>query len=153
MLEQEILGKLKDSGKTLAVAESCTGGLIGARITSVSGSSVCFLGGIISYSNDIKEKLLGVPGEMLARHGAVSEQVAGAMAEGVQRETGSDFAISVTGIAGPEGGTEQKPVGLVYIGLAGAGDTVVRRFVFEGDRTTVRQSAVEAALTMLLNVL
>lgn len=153
MLEQEIVEKLTVSGKTLAVAESCTGGLLGARITSVSGSSACFLGGVISYSNEVKEGLLGVPGALIATHGAVSEPVAMAMAEGVRRRTGADFALSITGIAGPDGGTAAKPVGLVYIGLAGGGDTVVRRFVFGGDRSTVRKSAVEEALTVLLSVL
>jgi len=153
MLEQEIVGKLKSLGRTLAVAESCTGGLLGARITSVSGSSECFLGGVISYSNRLKEKLLGVPAGMLAEHGAVSEPVAMAMAEGVRRATGADFALSITGIAGPDGGTASKPVGLVYIGLAGSGDTMVKRLVFEGDRSTVRQSAAEEALTMLLRIL
>lgn len=153
MLEREIVEKLTSSGRTFAVAESCTGGMIGALITSVSGSSVCFMGGIISYSNELKEKLVGVPNGLLVEHGAVSEPVAKAMAEGVCRAANTDFGISVTGIAGPEGGTDEKPVGLVYIGLAGNGDTVVRRFVFDGDRSAVRESAVKEALAMLLNAL
>lgn len=153
MLEQKIVERLRASGKTLAVAESCTGGMIGSRITSVSGSSACFYGGIISYSNELKEQLLGVPRAIFVAHGAVSEQVAEAMAEGAIRVTGSDFAVSVTGIAGPGGGTAEKPVGLVYIGLAGSGDTMVRMFVFDGDRKAVRQSATEQALAMLLDVL
>jgi nicotinamide-nucleotide amidase len=111
------------------------------------------MGGIISYSNVLKEKLLGVPGAVLAENGAVSEPVAKAMAEGACRAANADFGISVTGIAGPEGGTEEKPVGLVYIGLAGGGDTVIRRFVFDGDRSKVRESAAKEALTMRLNVL
>jgi PncC family amidohydrolase len=153
MIEKEIVGKLALSGKKLAVAESCTGGLLGARITGVSGSSACFLGGVISYSNELKERLLGVPAKVLVEHGAVSEQAARAMAEGALRAARADFALSVTGIAGPDGGTPSKPVGLVYIGLAGSGDTVVRRYVFAGDRSAVRKSAVEEALALLLSVL
>jgi len=150
MLEQEIIRKLTGLKKMLAVAESCTGGLVGARITSVSGSSACFAGGIISYSNSLKERLLGVPGDMLAKYGAVSDPVARQMAEGACAAAKADIALSVTGIAGPEGGTPEKPVGLVYIGLAGCGDTVVRRFVFDGDRNTVRQMAADAALGLLM---
>ncbi len=153
MLEQEIVERLVSSAKTLAVAESCTGGMIGARITSVSGSSACFKGGVISYANELKEGLLGVSPDLLAAHGAVSEQVARAMAEGACRAANADFGVSVTGIAGPGGGTPEKPVGLVYIGLAGRGQTVVRRSVFDGDRSTVRERAVNEALTLLLNAL
>lgn len=153
MLEQKIVERLRAAGKTLAVAESCTGGLIGAAITSVSGSSECFIGGVISYSNELKEKLLGVDRSLLQRHGAVSEEVAAAMAVGVSRTTGADYSLSITGIAGPGGGTDEKPVGLVYIGLAGADETVIRRFVFEGNRSAVRSSAVEEALKLLLESL
>lgn len=153
MIEQEIVEKLTQAGKMLAVAESCTGGMLGAAITSVSGSSACFAGGIISYSNEIKHKLLGVESAMLEQYGAVSDPVAGAMAEGVCAVTGADVGVSITGIAGPGGGTDQKPVGLVHIGLAGGGDTVVRRFVLEGNRDDVRSSAVEEAMKMLLDIL
>ncbi len=150
MLEQKIVERLRAAGKTLAVAESCTGGLIGGRITSVSGSSECFAGGIISYSNELKEKLLGVERSLLEEHGAVSEEVAAAMAVGVILTTGADYSLSITGIAGPGGGTDKKPVGLVYIGLAGGAETVIRRFLLEGDRNAVRESAVEEALKLLL---
>ena len=153
MLERKIVEGLLAAGKTVAVAESCTGGLIGGRITSVGGSSACFVGGIISYSNELKEKLLGVGHDLLVEHGAVSEPVAKAMAEGVIGATKADYSISITGIAGPDGGTDEKPVGLVYIGLAGAGDTVVRRFVFEGNRNAVRAGAIQEALSLLLTVL
>ncbi len=153
MLEQKIVKSLVAAEKKLAVAESCTGGMLGATITSVSGSSECFVGGVISYSNEIKHKLLGVESAMLEQYGAVSEPVAGAMAEGVCAATGADVGVSLTGIAGPGGGTDEKPVGLVYIGLAGSANTVVRKFVFKGDRNAVRQSAVEEALKLLLATL
>ena len=108
---------LRGRGLTLAVAESCTGGLLGARLTERPGSSDYFLGGVISYANEVKMGLLGVPAGMLAQYGAVSEEVAGAMAAGARAATGADYALAVSGVAGPDGGTPDKPVGLVYVGL------------------------------------
>src|SRR5699024_6603040 len=119
-LEQVVVEELKQRGLTLATAESCTGGLIGKRITDIPGSSACYVGGVISYSNDVKMQLLGVKQQTLSQYGAVSEQTACEMAEGVRRCTGADIGLSTTGVAGPDGGTEEKPVGLVYIGLSTA---------------------------------
>ena len=134
---------------TVAVAESCTGGLISAVITEVAGSSGYFLGGVVSYSNAAKEAFLDVPGELLEQHGAVSREVASAMAAGARARFGADLALSVTGIAGPDGGTLQKPVGLVYLGIATADGVRSLRQRFRGDRTTVRESAAREALGLL----
>jgi len=120
-LASVVLERLRRRGETLAVAESCTGGGLGTALAAVPGASDVFLGGVIAYANSLKEGLLGVPPELLAEHGAVSDPVAIAMAEGVRRRTGSDWALSVTGIAGPGGGSATKPVGLVHLGLAGPG--------------------------------
>jgi nicotinamide-nucleotide amidase len=120
-LASVVLERLRRRGETLAVAESCSGGGLGAALAAVPGASDVFLGGVIAYANSLKEGLLGVPAELLAEHGAVSDPVAIAMAEGVRRRTGSDWALSVTGIAGPGGGSAAKPVGLVHLGLAGPG--------------------------------
>jgi nicotinamide-nucleotide amidase len=148
-----VAGELRGQGLHLAVAESCTGGMLGARITGRPGSSDYFAGGVISYSNQAKMDLLGVPPGMLAQYGAVSEEVAGAMAEGARASLGTDYALSITGIAGPDGGTPQKPVGLVYLGCAGPGGTSVRRNVFPGDRETVRIFSATAALHLLRDAL
>ena len=136
----------------LAVAESCTGGMLGERITTIPGSSDVFLGGVIAYDNDVKKKLLGVRTEDLERHGAVSEEVALQMASGVRERTGADVGVSVTGIAGPGGGTAEKPVGLVWIAINGSG-TKARRFHVGGDRTEIRQRAAQAALEMVRRTL
>jgi nicotinamide-nucleotide amidase len=153
-LEVVVGRQLRAQGLTLAVAESCTGGLLGGRITSIAGSSDYFLGGIISYSNAIKEGLLGVPFATLAAHGAVSPQTARAMAAGVLRATGADLGVSITGIAGPDGGTADKPVGLVYIGLAGKKLSPRDcQYNFWGDRPTIRTRAVQEALALLYTVL
>ena len=133
----------------LAVAESCTGGLLGARLTERPGSSDYFLGGVISYANEVKSVLLGVPPGMLAQCGAVSEEVAGAMAEGVRAATSADYALAVSGVAGPDGGTPEKPVGLVYAACSGPGHTKVVCNVFPGNRASVREYAVSAALHLL----
>lgn len=147
---EEVVGELlKWRGYTVATAESCTGGLIAGRITEVPGSSEYFLEGVVSYSNEAKVALLGVPKEMIEEHGAVSEPVAKAMAEGIRRRAGSTFGISVTGIAGPGGGTEEKPVGLVYLALADDAATAVRRVIFPGDRQFIRTLTVNAALDLL----
>jgi nicotinamide-nucleotide amidase len=148
-LEQAVVQSLIEAGQSLAVAESCTGGLLGHRITSVSGSSEVFLGGVISYSNALKEALLGVPRSVLETHGAVSEPTARAMAEGVRQRLGSWWGVGITGIAGPSGGTPEKPVGLVYIGVSDPTATVVRSQVFPGDRATVKYRATQYALWLL----
>jgi PncC family amidohydrolase len=151
LLEEEIIGLLVESGKMLAVAESCTGGLIGHRLTQVSGSSAAFLGGVIAYHNSVKEKTLGVPADMLEREGAVSEATALAMAEGVRRLLGADIGLAVTGIAGPTGGTEDKPVGLTYIALSAAPDVFIcERHLWRGERAENKDSSATAALSLLL---
>jgi nicotinamide-nucleotide amidase len=136
----------------LAVAESCTGGMLGERITSVPGSSDVFLGGVIAYHNDVKKTLLGVREEELERYGAVSEEVALQMAAGVRERTGADVGVSVTGIAGPGGGTPEKPVGLVWIAIHSS-DAKARRFHVVGDRAEIRQRAAQAALEMVRRTL
>lgn len=148
-MESEIGRLLKKRRRTLATAESCTGGGIAERVTRVPGSSDYFLGGVVSYANTLKESALGVPRETLKLHGAVSSQTARAMAEGVKRLTGSDYALSVTGIAGPSGGSRNKPVGLVYLGLSGPKGTKVSRFLFSGGRAAVQSKAAQAALNLL----
>lgn len=149
MLEERVGELLRQKRMTLAVAESCTGGLLGMRITEVPGSSDYFRGGIIAYSNAVKEKVLGVPREILEKHGAVSPECARAMAEGARRVCGADLALAITGIAGPTGGTPEKPVGLVYIALAHPEGVEVERHEFRGSRQGVRWSASEAALELL----
>ncbi len=136
----------------LAVAESCTGGMLGERLTSVPGSSDVFLGGVIAYHNDVKKQLLGVRAEDLERYGAVSEEVALQMAAGVRESTAADVGVSVTGIAGPGGGTPEKPVGLVWIAIDGS-DAKARRFHVAGDRAEIRQRAAQAALEMVRRTL
>lgn len=140
---------LKAASLTCAVAESCTGGGVGAALTSVAGSSEVFSGGVISYSNDVKRAVLSVKNETLERFGAVSSQTAFEMAEGVRRLVKSDLAVSVTGIAGPGGGSEEKPVGLVWFGLSGAEGTRTEKALFSGSRDEVRSAAVLHALGML----
>lgn len=139
---------LKARGKTLATAESCTGGGIGHAITAVSGSSAIYLGGVISYANSVKEQVLGVPHEILASVGAVSEETAKAMAEGVCRVTGADIGIAVTGIAGPNADGTGKPVGLVYIAVCKNGHVTVTENHFSGDREAVRNQTIQAALLL-----
>lgn len=137
--------RLVRSGTTVATAESCTGGLIAKLLTDRPGSSDWFAGGIVSYSNTAKQKLLAVPAELIARCGAVSEPVAAAMAEGARAALSADLAVAVTGIAGPGGGSAEKPVGTVWIAWAGAGATAAICYRFAGDRDAVRcQAAVEA---------
>lgn len=147
---EDTVGKLlQKNNLTLSVAESCTAGLLGARITNVPGSSAYFVGGVIAYSNEIKERILGVPRETLDRCGAVSEETAVAMVRGVRSLTGADIGLAVTGIAGPGGGTTEKPVGLVYIALAAGNHLDCRRFVLPGHRGAVREGTVNTALNML----
>lgn len=137
---------------TIATAESCTAGLIAATLGDIPGVSSIFSEGFVTYSNDAKEKLLGVPHETLLAHGAVSEQTARAMAEGVVKNTGACLGISATGIAGPGGGTVDKPVGLVYIGVSFAGKTEVKRCVFAGTRQEVREQTVLTAFDMIAKI-
>ena len=134
---------------TLAVAESCTGGMLAERITSVPGSSRYFLGGVVSYDNSLKTLLVDVPPLLIAEHGAVSEQVAAAMAEGIRKRCKSTFGLSITGVAGPGGGTEQKPVGLVYVGLSDESKTEVVDRKFPGDRDRIRHWATQQALDLV----
>ncbi|HCB94184.1 MAG TPA: competence protein ComA [Selenomonas sp.] len=136
---------------TIACAESCTGGLLTSRLTDVAGSSAYVKGSIVSYSNEIKERLVGVKSDTLAGYGAVSEQTAGEMAEGIRRAIGADIGVGVTGIAGPDGGTPQKPVGLVYIAVAGAQGTVIRENRFKGTRGEIKLQTTETALEMIKN--
>jgi len=137
-------------GLTLAVAESCTGGLVADAVTDVPGSSGYFLGGIVSYSDAAKERLLDVPAEIIAAHGAVSAQVARAMAEGALARFDAGIAASVTGIAGPDGGSDAKPVGLTYVAVADEGGVDVRRFLWSGDRLANKRSSAEAVLELLV---
>ena len=147
-----VVETLRENKKKIAFAESCTGGGIAAAITSVSGSSEVFDCGIVSYSNEIKESVLGVSAQVLADFGAVSAETAAQMVLGVMRLSGADLAISVTGIAGPDGGSAEKPVGLVYIALADSSGVVsVDRHVFSGDRAEVRAQTVASALLTALN--
>jgi nicotinamide-nucleotide amidase len=148
-LEQVVGELLKLNHYTLATAESCTGGLLAGRITEVPGSSEYFLEGIVSYSNEAKIKILRVPKKMIEEHGAVSEQVATAMAMGIRKLANSTFGIGITGIAGPTGGSAEKPVGLVYISLADDTQTSARKLLFPGDRQFIRTLSVNAALDML----
>lgn len=137
-------------GLTVGTAESCTGGLVAHTITRVPGSSAYLVGGIVSYADRIKLEFLGVPAAVLAAHGAVSAQVARSMAEGARTRLGADLAVSVTGIAGPDGGGPAKPVGLTYIAVADAAGVEVRRFVWQGDRAGNVSSSVRAAIELLL---
>lgn len=146
---EKLVELLKAQGLTCATAESCTGGGVGSAITAVPGSSAVFAGGVISYSNEVKAEVLGVSRDDLARVGAVSSEVAAQMAEGVRRLLKTDMAVSLTGIAGPDGGTETKPVGLVWFGLATKDGVRTEKAIFRGDRAQVRAQAVTHALGML----
>ena len=148
---EEVVGRLlAKQSLTLSVAESCTGGLIGHRLTQVPGSSTYLDRGIVCYSNRSKTELLGVPTSLLEKHGAVSAPVAAAMANGIRERSGTDIGLSVTGIAGPDGGTETKPVGLVFVGLdVGEGETITKDFRFHGDRHVIKQRSSQAALDLL----
>jgi PncC family amidohydrolase len=138
------------AGLSLATAESCTGGLIGHVITEHPGSSTYYVGGVVCYSDAVKEAELGVSRVALQAHGAVSAQVAAAMAEGARRRFGTDLAVAVTGIAGPDGGSDAKPVGLTYVAVAGIAGAEVRRHLWHGDRAANKVRSAEAALGLLL---
>jgi nicotinamide-nucleotide amidase len=148
-LETVIVRLLTERKATLALAESCTGGCIAHRVTNVPGASAVLLAGLVTYSNAAKQKFLGVQAETLAEHGAVSEPVAREMAEGARREAQAGYALSVTGIAGPSGGTAEKPVGTVFIGLAGPSGTVIERNFNPYDRETFKQVTAQQALDLL----
>jgi nicotinamide-nucleotide amidase len=152
-LEQAVGRRLTARGLTLALAESCTGGLVGHRLTSVPGSSAFFERGVVVYSNRAKEELLGVPAELLRTHGAVSRPCAEAMVRGICERSGAACGLSITGIAGPDGGTAAKPVGTVFIGLAVQGAVEARHFRFAGDRTGVKWQSSQMALDMLRRAL
>ena len=148
-LEEEIVRRLKEKHYTVTTAESCTGGLLAGRILNVAGASAVYGEGHITYANEAKEKILGVSHETLEEYGAVSPQTADEMARGAARIAGADAALAVTGIAGPDGGTKEKPVGLVYIGLCLRGDVYIKECHFKGDRAQNRADAVTAALELL----
>ncbi len=137
-------------GMRVVTVESCTGGLVGHAITTVPGSSAYYLGGLITYSNEVKQAQAGVPADVIAAHGAVSAQVAVAMAAGGRTRFGADLAVSVTGVAGPDGGSAEKPVGLTYIGVADANGTDVRRYLWTGDRGANQLDSAAAALELAL---
>jgi len=144
----DVIQKLQ--GKTLVTAESLTGGGIGAALTSVSGSSAVYKGGVISYTNEVKHRILGVPADVLEKYGAVSGPVAGAMAEGVRKLLDADVSVSVTGLAGPGGDEYGNSVGTVFIGYSDAEITEVKRFLFCGDRESIRKQTAEEALKLIL---
>ncbi|MCL5058611.1 MAG: nicotinamide-nucleotide amidohydrolase family protein [Actinobacteria bacterium] len=152
-VEEEVGRLLEERGLSLGLAESCTGGMIAARITDVPGSSAYFTGGLVAYDNRVKEGVLGVPASELNQFGAVSGQVARSMAAGARKLLKTDIGLAVTGVAGPGGGTPGKPVGLVYIALAGHRGTKVRELRLAGSRAEIRTVTVHEALTMLLREL
>lgn len=141
-----VVDGLRRRGQTLSVAESCTGGWLGRELTAAAGASDVFWGGVIVYADAAKRELAGVPPESLEMHGAVSEPVALALADGTRARAATDWAVAITGIAGPGGGTEEKPVGTVWIAVAGPGGTTAMQRQLAGDRTGIRAAAVEAAL-------
>ncbi|MCP4642816.1 MAG: CinA family protein [bacterium] len=147
--EQRIVERLVALDRTVGTAESCSGGLVAHRLTRAPGASKCLLGGIVAYSNDVKARLVGVPEGEIEEHGAVSEPVARSMAEGIRRVLDVDFGIGVTGIAGPSGGSPDKPVGLVYVALSDERGASVERCEFSGNRTAVQEQTAEKALAML----
>ena len=149
-VESTLMTRLTELGWTLALAESCTGGMVAARVTSVPGASAVFQGGVTAYHNDVKRDLLGVSAALLESVGAVSTETALAMSQGVRRLLHASLAAAVTGIAGPGGGTDAKPVGLVFIAVAGPHAERVERFLFPGDRDAIRTQAADAVLRLLL---
>jgi nicotinamide-nucleotide amidase len=152
-VEALVLDLCRERGLTLATAESCTGGLVAARLTSVPGSSEVFRGAVVAYSNEVKAGELGVPQALLDEHGAVSAEVAAAMAQGVRERLGVDLAVSVTGVAGPDGGTEEKPVGLVFLHASGPDGELASRFDLPGDRATIRGRSAVSGLHLLRRLL
>jgi len=152
-VEEHVLELCRARGLSLATAESCTGGLVAGRLTSVPGSSDVVLGGVVAYADEVKERELGVPSAVLEEHGAVSAETAAAMAQGARERLGADVAVSVTGIAGPGGGTPEKPVGLVHLHAAGPDGELGREFTFPGDRASIRARSVVMALHLVRTLL
>ncbi len=152
-LVNKVSDELKKNQVTIATAESCTGGLLAHTLTNVSGSSDYFDCGIISYSNPAKIQLLGIPKKLLKKHGAVSKEVAAAMAKAIRQHAQVTYGLATTGIAGPTGGTKDKPIGLVYIAISTKNAVVVKQFLFSGDRLTNKESSCTAALELLLETL
>ncbi len=148
-LEEKVLKKFTQQKKTLSLAESCTGGLIGTRITDIAGASAFFVLGVVAYDNAAKIKILKVPSSLIKKHGAVSSPVALAMARGVRKILKSDYGLSITGIAGPGGGSRAKPVGLVFIALSSGQKNLVKKFIFKGNRLSIKKQASDMALKML----
>lgn len=152
-LVEKIAEQLNQRGEKLCTAESCTGGLIAKTLTDLAGSSDWFDRGFVTYSNAAKTDMLAVPAQLIERYGAVSEAVASAMLNGALQHSEADYAISVTGVAGPGGGSEEKPVGTVWIGVGSENQQIVRRYVFDGDREAVRLATLETALASLNDML
>lgn len=152
-LVNKVSDELKKQKRTIATAESCTGGLLAHVLTNISGSSEYFDRGIISYSNRAKQETLGVPEELLKKHGAVSREVAEAMAQEIRQRASVDYGLSTTGIAGPTGGTKDKPVGLVFIALASKDQVIVKRFLYSGGRLAIKDNSCTAALELLFEQL
>jgi PncC family amidohydrolase len=148
-MEREIAKILKRKKLTISVAESCSGGLLSNKLTNISGSSEYFIGGVVAYNNSTKIKILKVPKELLKKYGAVSEEVAKKMAENVRKITNTDIGISTTGIAGPTGGTKEKPVGLVFIGISDEKRTIVEKFNFKGKRLEIKEKTAISSLKLL----
>ncbi|MFA5200685.1 MAG: nicotinamide-nucleotide amidohydrolase family protein [Candidatus Omnitrophota bacterium] len=146
---REIHNKLLTGKKTVSVAESCTGGLVSSLLTSESGSSGYFLLGVVAYSNKSKEKILGIPAKIIKKYGAVSCHVAKLMAENIRKKAGSDFGVSITGIAGPGGALKNKPVGTVFIGLSKKNKNICKEFLFCGNRQNIRNKSAREALHLL----
>ncbi len=150
-IAKTVIERLKEQGKTIATAESCTGGLVGKLLTDVAGSSAVYRGGIISYTNEVKQKLLGVRAETIRQFTAVSAQTAGEMAQGALLTLGVDFAISTTGLAGPDGDGTGRPVGLVYVAVSTEEGTIVQELHLTGNREEIRLQAAETVLRLLLS--
>ena len=152
-IEQRLVKLLIEKGMKISTAESCTGGLVAQRITSVAGSSACFDLGVVTYANEQKTKILGVSEESLKNFGAVSEEVALEMSKGAKRISGADFAVGITGLAGPGGATDEKPVGLVYISICGENIHEAEKFIFSGTRDEVRFQASDEAMKFVIREL
>jgi nicotinamide-nucleotide amidase len=152
-VDDALAAALLARSQTIATCESCTGGLVASRLTDRPGSSAYVLGGLVTYSNEAKTDLAGVPAELIERFGAVSPEIAEAMARGAREALGADIGISTTGIAGPDGGSADKPVGLVYLCAVGPQGTLARKLNLDGDRAQIRTTTVEVALDMLLELL
>ena len=150
-LARHLFDVCAERGLTVATAESCTGGLVAHAITEIAGSSTYYLGGFVTYADDVKRDQLGVGAELLAAHGAVSAQVARAMAEGARTRLGTDLAVAITGIAGPGGGSDEKPVGLTYVAVADGTSVDVRGHLWSGDRSENKRDSAVAALELLLD--